>query len=396
MVLKAEYTKSPTATFPSSVPSCRSLSSSEAGPSGPSGLSDGELARNLQDSVTHRILYLSEQLRVEKASQDRNTVGFLKLVSTADRHQAPHVWRAFEEVNQRASATVAQIERRLHRCHQQLQGLALRAESSPGDNCEQPSEKALFSEPPKPGAEDCPSTDLSDVIRHFSPESHSPALQQGRSSETKHGAQLQALLWQKVKEEWIKVKTLHLSLQLSYQSLKGRYVTNLWEEKCRGGQLEGQVNEHLQGHLDKIYHLKQNLACTQERMAYLSYERAKETWEVMDTFRSRAAKLEALQQATQLEVTESARSRRRGFPRRRASLLCTLAAVVLVPVPSARACSVPPLNSRLRTGAAFLLVALGALEWQKQRAVPAADRQAWLPSRWRLCSGDSKPLPEGP
>lgn len=41
-------------------------------------------------------------------------------------------------------------------------------------------------------------------------------------------------------------------------------------------QLEGQVNEHLQGHLDNIYHLKQNLACTEERMAYLSYERAKE------------------------------------------------------------------------------------------------------------------------
>lgn len=42
--------------------------------------------------------------------------------------------------------------------------------------------------------------------------------------------------------------------------------------------LEGQVNGHLQGHLDEIYHLKQNLACTKERMVYLSYERAKEIW----------------------------------------------------------------------------------------------------------------------
>ncbi|XP_036695246.1 testis-specific protein TEX28 [Balaenoptera musculus] len=390
-------TLSPTATFPSNVPSCRSLSSSEAGPSGPSSLSDGELARNLQDSIKHRILYLSEQLRVEKASRARNTVGFLKLVSTADRHQAPHIWQAFEKVNQHASATVAQIERRLHRCHQQLQeleegcrpkGLALRAESSLGDNCEQPSEKALFSEPPKPGAEDCPSTGLFDVIRHFSPESHSPALRQRRSSETKHGVQPRDLLWQKVKEELIKVKTFHLSLQVSYQSLKERYVTNLqalleslWEEKCRQVQLEGQVNEHLQGHLDKIYHLKQNLACTEERMAYLSYERAKEIWEVMDTFKSRVVKLEALQQVTQLEVTEGVRSRPRGF---------------LVLVSSACACPVPLLNSRLRTGTAFLLVGLDALAWQKQHAIPAADWQAWVPSRWRLCSGDSKPLPEGP
>lgn len=42
--------------------------------------------------------------------------------------------------------------------------------------------------------------------------------------------------------------------------------------------IEEQVNDHLQGHLDAIYHLKQNLACTEEKMSYLSYERAKEIW----------------------------------------------------------------------------------------------------------------------
>lgn len=42
--------------------------------------------------------------------------------------------------------------------------------------------------------------------------------------------------------------------------------------------MEEQVNDHLQGHLDEIYRLKQNLACTEERMAYLSFERAKEIW----------------------------------------------------------------------------------------------------------------------
>ena len=103
--------------------------------------------------------------------------------------------------------------------------------------------------------------------------------------------------------------------------------------------------------------------------------------EVMDTFKSRVVKLEALKQVTQLEVTESVRSRHRGF---------------LVLVSSACACPVPLLNSRLRTGTAFLLVGLDALAWQKQHAIPAADWQAWVPSRWRLCSGDSKPLPEGP
>ncbi|XP_030616862.1 testis-specific protein TEX28 [Delphinapterus leucas] len=161
-------------------------------------------------------------------------------------------------------------------------------------------------------------------------------------------------------------------------------------------QLEGQVNEHLQGHLDNIYHLNQNLACTEERMAYLSYERAKEIREVMDTFKSRVAKLEALQQVTQLEVTESVRIRPRGCLCRWARLLLTLATVLRVLVSSACACPVPLLSSRLRTGTALLLIGLGALAWQKQCAVPAADWQAQVPSRWRLCSGDSKPLPEGP
>lgn len=42
--------------------------------------------------------------------------------------------------------------------------------------------------------------------------------------------------------------------------------------------MQEQVNEHVQGHLDEICRLKQNLACAEEKMAYLSYERAKEIW----------------------------------------------------------------------------------------------------------------------
>lgn len=116
----------------------------------------------------------------------------------------------------------------------------------------------------------------------------------------------------------------------------------------------------------------------------------------MDTFKSRVAKLEALQQVTQLEVTESVRIRPRGCLCRWARPLLTLATVLRVLVSSACACPVPLLSSRLRTGTALLLIGLGALAWQKQCAVPAADWQARVPSRWRLCSGDSKPLPEGP
>ncbi|XP_069320211.1 testis-specific protein TEX28 [Eulemur rufifrons] len=403
MVLKAEY-KSSSATLPSNVPSCRSLSR-EDGPSGHCSLSDREFPRNLQDGIKYRIFYLSEQLRVEKAVRDENTVGYLKLVAKADRQQALHIRQAFEKVNQRASATIAQIERRLLQCHQQLQeleegcrpkGLALTTESNL-DNCEQPSEEAPFSESPKPGREDCLPTNLPNVIKPF------PGLQQGKLSETKCVARQRNLLLQKVKEELKEVKKFLISVKISYQSLKDKYLTDLQvsleslqEEKCRQTLMEEHLSDHLQGHLDEIYHLKQNLACTEEKMAYLSYERDKEIWEVMETFKSRISKLETLQQVTQLEMTEHLRSRPQEFFFRFLSLLLTLASLLLASVSAIFSLPLPLFNSRLRACTALVLLGLGALAWQKRHAIPTLDWQVWVPSRWRLCSKDSNPPSDGP
>lgn len=50
-------------------------------------------------------------------------MGYIKLMSKVDQHQAPYIQQAFENVNQHASATIVQIERRLQQCHQQLQEL---------------------------------------------------------------------------------------------------------------------------------------------------------------------------------------------------------------------------------------------------------------------------------
>ncbi|XP_030663277.1 testis-specific protein TEX28-like [Nomascus leucogenys] len=410
MVLKAEHTRSPSATLPSNVPSCRSLSSSEGGPSGPSSLSDGGLAHNLQDSVRHRILYLSEQLRVEKASRDGNTVSYLKLVSKADRHQVPHIRQAFEKVNQRTSATIAQIEHRLRQCHQQLQeleegcrpkGLLLMAESDPA-NCEPPSEKALLSEPPKPGGEDGP-VNLPDASRPFTLESRFQSLQQGTRLETEDVAQQQNLLLQKVKEELEEAKRFHLSLQESYHSLKERSLTDLQllleslqEEKCRQALMEEQVNGRLQGQLNEIYNLQYNLACSEERMAYLSYERAKEIWEIMETFNSRISKLEMLQQVTQLEAAEHLQSRPPQMLFKFMSLLLSLATVLLVFVSTLCTCPSSLISSRLCACTTLMLIGLGVLAWQRWHAIPATDWQEWVPSRCRLYSKDSGPQADGP
>ncbi|XP_062941132.1 testis-specific protein TEX28 [Cynocephalus volans] len=395
-----EYTKNPSAAPPSNVPSCRSLSSSEDGPSGPSGMLDGKLSQNLQDSIKYRILYLSEQLRVEKASRDENTVAYLKLVSKANRHQAPHIREAFEKVNQRTSATIAQIEQRLRRCHQQLQelqgccrptGLVLKVESSL-DNFKQPGEKA-----PKLGGEDCLPASLPDV-RHVTLESHFPGLKPG-----KYVAQQQNLLLQKEKEELKEVKKLSTGLQASYHSLKETYVMDLQvslqslqEEKYRQTLLEEQVKNYMQGHLNEVYHLKQNLVCTEERMAYLSFETTKEIWEVMENFKSRISKLETLQQATRLRMTDNLRSHAREFLFRFVSLLLTLATFLLICVSAVCTCPLLLANSRLRVGTTLMLVGLGALAWQKWHTIPSTDWQAWVASTWKLYSKDSRPPSDGP
>ncbi|KAM4818715.1 testis-specific protein TEX28 [Thomomys bottae] len=400
--MQAEH-KSRRSTLPSNVPSSQSLASREECPSGHSSISDGELSHNLQDSVKHRIFYLSEQLKVETVSRDVNTMSYLKLVSKADRHQAPYIRQAFEKVNQRASATIAQIERRLRQCHQQLQELeGCRSKGSvlKVDSCERPRGKSLASETSKLRGEDGMRPSLADLPKAFSLKNHFLDLQQGKISDAKFVARHQKLLLEKVKENLKEVSKFHIGLQVSYQSLKERYLRDLQEsleilqeEKFRQKLMEEQVNDHLQVHLDEIYHLKQNLACTEEKMAYLSYERDKEMWEVMESFKGRIAKLESLQEVTEVGITAKLRSCPLKFLLRLVSLLLTLATVLLVIVSMVCSCPFTLLNSRLRTCTTLILLGLGALVWHKWHTI---NWHAWSLFRGRLDSKDSKTSENGP
>ncbi|KAM6143326.1 testis-specific protein TEX28 [Erethizon dorsatum] len=362
-----EYTKDPRTSLPSNVPSCRSLSSGEDGSSKHSGLSylsDREAARNLQEGIRHRILYLSEQLRVKRAGRDENTMSYLKLVASADRHQAAHIRRAFERVNQRTSATISHIECRLRQCWQQLlelQGhrlmdLALRAEGSL-DNGDQPN---------RPGAAGA-----------GAPETY-PCSQQRQ----------QELLLRRVEEELAEVRSSCSGLQVAYQSLQDRYLTDLsvsleslQEQRYRHALVVEQLDGHLQRHQDEIYCFQQGLAYTEEKSVYLSYERAKEIWEVLEAFESQLAQLEALQQAAQVEVTARLRSRPGELLLWFMSLLLVLACAVLA---CQRVCTM------------LTLLALGALAWQKRHAIAATDWQVWIPSWWRLDAKNAKPSSGGP
>ncbi|EDL84993.1 rCG43805, partial [Rattus norvegicus] len=330
-------------------------------------------------------------------------MSYLKLISKADRHQAPHIRKAFERVNQRTSATIAHIERKLYQCHQQLKeleegcsptSLVLNVDSGM-DSHKQPGGKILYSKLSKPDGED--SLPIN-VARSSTLESHLPGMQQRKFSDKKYVAQQQKLLLQKMKEELTEAKKVHASLQLSHQNLKEshmidvrRILESLQEKKTRQSLMEEHVNDHLQRYLDEICHLKQHLACTEEKMAYLSYERAKEIWDVMETFKNRITKLETLQQATQLEMMASLRTRPKDFFFRFISLLLTLTTILLVVVSTLCSCPLPLLNSRLRIFIVFMIIGLGTLAWQKRHVISIIDWQAWVPFKWRSDLKDAKP-----
>ncbi|CAO2621238.1 Testis-specific protein TEX28 [Lemmus lemmus] len=401
--MQVESNKSSSATLPPNMPSYRSLSSHEDCPSSHTSFSDGELTRNVREGVKHRIFYLSEQLRVEKASRDENTMSYLKLVSKADRHQAPHIRQAFERVNQRTSATIAHIERKLYQCHLQLKKLetgfspasSVLKVNSAVDNHKQPSEEVSYSKLSKPGREDNLPIN---IAGSYTMESHLSGMQQRKFSDKTYVAQQRKLLLQKMKEELTEARKVHAGLQVSHQNFKESHVTDvreilesLQEKKSRQSLMEEQVNDHLQRYLDEICHLKQQLACTEEKMAYLSYERAKEIWDVMETFKSRITKLEALQQATQLEMMASVRTSPKDFLFRFISLLLTMTTILLVLVSTLCSCSLPLLNSRLRMFTLLVLIGLGTLVWQKWHIISIMDWQAWVPFKWRPDFKNAKP-----
>ncbi|XP_005414280.2 PREDICTED: LOW QUALITY PROTEIN: testis-specific protein TEX28, partial [Chinchilla lanigera] len=374
-LLQKEHTKDPRTSLPSNMPSHRSLSSNQGGLSSHSGhshLLDRQVARNLHEGIRHRILYLSEQLKVKRTSPDENTMSYLKLVASTERHQATHVRWAFERVNQSTSATISHIECRLHQCCQQLlelegqrpTGPALKAEGGL-DNGDQPS---------GPGAAGA-----------SAPEPYLCSRRQQRE-----------LLLQRVEEELAGVRSSCSGLQGAYQSLQDRYLTDLPvsleslpEQRYRHVLVEEQVDGHLQRHWDEIYRFQQGLACTQEKMAYLSYERAKETW-VLEAFKSRLAQLEALQQAAQVEVTRGCGAKL-GNLYCISSLLLVLTCAILACVATICSCPLPRASKRLHRCTVLMLLTLGALAWRKRHAIATADWQVWIPSGWRTGAKNTRP-----
>nr|XP_055023483.1 transmembrane and coiled-coil domains protein 1 isoform X1 [Misgurnus anguillicaudatus] len=75
---------------------------------------DPQRTRQAIAQLQQKILKLTEQLRIEQAARDENVAEYLKLASNAnDKQQSMRIKQVFEKKNQKAAASIAQLQRKL-------------------------------------------------------------------------------------------------------------------------------------------------------------------------------------------------------------------------------------------------------------------------------------------
>ncbi|KAM6927538.1 transmembrane and coiled-coil domains protein 1b isoform 1-T1 [Xenentodon cancila] len=166
-------------------------------------------------------------------------------------------------------------------------------------------------------------------------------------------------------------------LEESFENLKAHYQRDytmimeaLQEERFRCERLEEQLNDLTELHQNEILNLKQELASMEEKIAYQSYERARDIQEALEACQTRISKMELQQQqqqVVQLEGLENATART--LLGKLINVLLAVMAVLLVFVSTVANCVVPLMKTRSRTLSTLLLVILLAFLWRHWDAI---------------------------
>ncbi|XP_076012790.1 transmembrane and coiled-coil domains protein 1b isoform X2 [Genypterus blacodes] len=166
-------------------------------------------------------------------------------------------------------------------------------------------------------------------------------------------------------------------LEESFESLKAHYQSDyrmimeaLQEERYRCERLEEQLNDLTELHQNEILNLKQELASMEEKIAYQSYERARDIQEALEACQTRISKMELQQQqqqVVQLEGLENATART--LLGKLINVLLAVMAVLLVFVSTVANCVVPLMKTRSRTLSTLLLIILLAFLWRHWEAI---------------------------
>ncbi|XP_048682516.1 transmembrane and coiled-coil domains protein 2 isoform X3 [Caretta caretta] len=189
-------------------------------------------------------------------------------------------------------------------------------------------------------------------------------------------------------EELREIKDSQSHLEDSMEDLKAQlqrdytYMTQcLQEERYRYERLEEQLNDLTELHQNEMTNLKQELASMEEKVAYQSYERARDIQEAVESCLTRVTKLELQQQqqqVVQLEGVENANAR--ALLGKFINVILALMAVLLVFVSTIANFITPLMKTRMRILSTTLLLLFLFLLWKHWDSIAYFLAHVLLPS----------------
>ncbi|KAM8867327.1 transmembrane and coiled-coil domains protein 2 [Synchiropus splendidus] len=178
--------------------------------------------------------------------------------------------------------------------------------------------------------------------------------------------------WDSLLEGLQEIKASQAHMEDAIEDMKGQlqsdysYMTQcLQEERYRYERLEEQLSDLTELHQNEMSNLKQELASMEEKVAYQSYERARDIQEAVESCLTRITKLELQQQqqqVVQLEGVENANAR--ALLGKLINVILALMAVLLVFVSTLANFITPLMKTRARVTSTVLLTLLLFILWK--------------------------------
>ncbi|XP_057273693.1 transmembrane and coiled-coil domains protein 1 isoform X1 [Pezoporus wallicus] len=211
----------------------------------------------------------------------------------------------------------------------------------------------------------------------------------GASSFKTNTLDMQSSGFDAILHEIQEIRETQARLEESFEDLKVRYqrdysliMQTLQEERYRCERLEEQLNDLTELHQNEILNLKQELASMEEKIAYQSYERARDIQEALEACQTRISKMELQQQqqqVVQLEGLENATAR--NLLGKFINILLAVMAVLLVFVSTVANCVVPLMKTRNRTFSTLFIVVFIAFLWKHWDAITGYLERFFSPPR---------------
>ncbi|XP_066472555.1 transmembrane and coiled-coil domains protein 1 isoform X1 [Tiliqua scincoides] len=187
---------------------------------------------------------------------------------------------------------------------------------------------------------------------------------------------------QEIRENQARLDETFENLKVHYQRDYTLIMQALQEERYRCERLEEQLNDLTELHQNEILNLKQELASMEEKIAYQSYERARDIQEALEACQTRISKMELQQQqqqVVQLEGLENATAR--NLLGKLINILLAVMAVLLVFVSTVANCVVPLMKTRSRTFSTLFIVVFIAFLCKHWDAITGYLERLFSPPR---------------